>query len=77
MVIGKGKDDQAMVLFKMLEFQRKPTANLAEAVLGGNNANEWVPLDPSRQMTPVHEEQMRVGVRMMMKKINVAVGVGL
>jgi len=72
-IIGKGKDDQAMVLFKMLEFQRKPTANLAEAVLGGNNENEWVPLDPSRQMTEAHAEQIRVGLRMMLKKINDAI----
>jgi len=77
LVIGKGKDDQTMVLFKVLEFQRKPTANLAIAVLGGNNANEWVPLNSGRaQMTEAHAEQIRAGVKMMMKKINAAVGVG-
>ena len=76
MVIGKGKDDQTLILFKIIELQRKATGNLAEAVLGGNNANEWVPLDPNRQMTEAHSEQIRDGVRMMTKRIKEAVGLG-
>jgi len=73
MVIGKGKEDQTLILFEVVEFQRKATGNLTEAVLGGNNANEWVPLDPSRQMTEAHSEQIRAGVRLMQKKVNDAI----
>ena len=69
MVIGTGKDNQTVVLFKMLEFQRRANG-LADYALNVNNPNEWIPLHSSRiQMTPAYEEQIRVGMRMMMNKI--------
>ncbi len=43
--------------------------------INAGNPNEWIPLHPSRiQMTPAYEEQIRVGVRMVTKKIGQATG---
>jgi hypothetical protein len=40
---------------------------------GGSNSNEWIPLHSSRiQMTSAFVEQIQVGLRMVMKKINAA-----
>jgi PEGA domain len=74
-VIGKGKDDQTLVLFKNFEYQRRLTDNSADILLNANNPDFWLPLHPSRiQMTPAFEEQIKVGYRMMMRKVMKAVG---
>jgi hypothetical protein len=73
MVVGRNKDDQTVVLFKVLNFQRN-APNLGDA-LRGNTSTEWLPLHPSRiQMTSVMEDQIRIGVRMVMKKIETVAG---
>jgi tetratricopeptide (TPR) repeat protein len=74
-VFGPAKDGQTLILFKCLEYQRRASSNLTDALLGANNPNNWIPLNSSRiQMTPAYEEQVSVGIRMMLKKIKQAVG---
>ena len=74
-VIGKGKNDQTLVLFKNFEYQRRTTGNTINFVIGGSFEDNWVPLHSSRiQMTPAFEEQIRVGYRMMMRKVMKVVG---
>jgi hypothetical protein len=74
-VIGQAKDGQTLILFKVFEYQKRISNNLAETLLSGNRADDWIPLHPSRiQMTPAHEEQIKVGVRMMYRKIKLAIG---
>ena len=74
-VIGPAKDGQTLILFKCLEYQRRASSNLADALLGANNPKNWIPLNSSQiQMTPAYEEQVRFGVQMMLRKIKQAVG---
>ena len=47
-VIGPAKDGQTLILFKCLEYQRRASNNLADALLGANNPNNWIPLNSSR-----------------------------
>ena len=74
-VIGKGKNDQTLVLFKNFEYQRRMNGNTLNIVIGGSMEDNWVPLHSSQvQMTPAYEEQVKVGYRMMMRKVMKAVG---
>jgi len=74
-VIGKGKNDQTLVLFKNFEYQRRMNGNTLNIVIGGSMEENWVPLHSSQvQMTPAYEEQVKVGYRMMMRKVMKAVG---
>ena len=74
-VIGKGKTGQTLVLFKNFEYQRRMNGNTLNIVIGGSMADNWVPLHSSQvQMTPAYEEQIKVGYRMMMRKVMKAVG---
>lgn len=73
MVIGTDKAGQTLVLFKLLEYQRKlgfqVNLNRLDSITAGN-PNEWIPLHSSRiQMTPAYEEQIQVGIEMLMKHI--------
>lgn len=62
MMFTKGKDGQTLILFKNFEYQR-------------TDAGNYTPLNLNFiQMTPAYEEQIKVGVRMMMRKIRVAIG---
>lgn len=71
MVIGTGKDNQTVTLFKVSEFQRKVGLVVDLAALNVNNSNESVPVHRSRkQMTPGYKEKIRIGERTMMRKIN-------
>ena len=61
-VFGKSKDDKTLILFKNIEFQM-------------GNYGDWVPLHSSKiQMTEAYTEQVKVGVRMMLRKIKLAIG---
>ena len=61
-VFGKSKDDKTLILFKNIEFR-----------MGDNG--DWIPLNSSRiQMTDLYAEQIKVGVRMMLRKIKLAIG---
>jgi len=61
-VFTKGKDGQTLLLFKNFEYQR-------------TDAGNYTPLNANFiQMTSAYEEQIKVGVRMMLRKIKLAVG---